>query len=124
MAKTINYKNRYKKYSKEVQEQMNILIDNAEMEDAYVTILDLLAINYEMLFKSMESIRENGFDTQDVKKRSIKNHAIQTLNQSQMSIIKLLNSFPSSPLAKAKIKKLSELVDTDDNSPLDKFMKS
>lgn len=117
----MDYKQRYKKYRPEVQEQMNIIIDNSEIEDAYVTILDLLALNYDMLFESVDNIKSNGFEKKDFKDRLVKNHAVQTLNNCQQTIIKLLNSFPSTPLAKAKIKKLTDL---DDNyeSPLDEYI--
>ena len=119
--KNMDYKQRYKKYRSEVQEQMNIIIDNSEIEDAYVTILDLLALNYDMLFESVDNIKSNGFEKKDFKDRLVKNHAVQTLNNCQQTIIKLLNSFPSTPLAKAKIKKLTDL---DDNyeSPLDEYI--
>lgn len=118
----MNYKDRYKKYSPEVQEQMNIIIENSEIEDGYVTILDLLALNYEMLFASVANIKKNGFEKADYKDRIVKNHAVQTLNNCQQTIIKLLNSFPSNPLSKAKIKKLAELDTDDSNSPLDEYL--
>lgn len=118
----MNYKERYKKYRPEVQEQMNIIIDNSEMYDAYVTVLDLLAINYDMLYTSIESIQNEGFEKQDFKDRIVKNHAVQTFNNCQQTIIKLLNSFPSNPMSKAKIKKLTELDSNDSNSPLDEFL--
>ena len=118
----MNYKDRYKKYRKEVQEQMNIIIDNSEIEDGYITILDLLALNYDMLYTSIDSIKKDGFEKLDFKERTVKNHAVQTLNNCQQTIIKLLNSFPSNPLSKAKIKKLSELDADDSNSPLDEYL--
>ena len=104
----MDYKNRYTGYRKEVQEQMDKIIDNIEMQDCYITILDLLAMNYDMLFASMDSIKESGFDKLDSKNRLLKNHAIQTFNNTQTTIIKLLNNFPTSPYAKGKIKKVSK----------------
>ena len=117
----MNYKERYKKYRPEVQEQMNIIIDNSDIEDGYVTILDLLALNYDMLFESVDSIKQDGFEKLDFKQRTVKNHAVQTLNNCQQTIIKLLNSFPSNPLSKAKIKKLSE-NEVDDSDILEKLL--
>lgn len=118
----MNYKERYKNYRPEVQEQMNIIIENSEIEDGYVTILDLLALNYDMLFESVDSIKKEGFEKLDFKERTVKNHAVQTFNNAQQTIIKLLNSFPSNPLSKAKIKKLSELDTGDSNSPIDEYI--
>lgn len=109
----MNYKDRYKKYRKEVQEQMKIIIDNSDIEDGYVTVLDLLALNYDMLFESVDSIKKEGFEKLDFKERTVKNHAVQTFNNAQQTIIKLLNSFPSNPLSKAKIKKLNEVDDSE-----------
>lgn len=115
------YVDRYKKYSPEVQETMKLIMDNVEMEDGYLTILDLIAINYVMLYDSIADIRKNGYEKQDTQGRVIKNHAVQTFNNSQMAIVKLLNQFPSNPLSKARLKKL-ESDDMSGDSPLDEFM--
>jgi len=117
----MNYKDRYKKYRPEVQEQMKIIIENSDIEDGYVTILDLLALNYDMLFESVDNIKKNGFEKLDFKDRMVKNHAVQTFNNAQQTIIKLLNSFPTNPLSKAKIKKLSE-NETDNSDILEKLL--
>lgn len=117
----MEYLNRYKKYRPEVQEQMKLIIENSEIEEGYVTILDLLAINYDMLFESIDSIKKEGFEKLDFKERTVKNHAVQTFNNAQQTIIKLLNSFPTNPLSKAKIKKLSSVED-DYDSPLEEYL--
>lgn len=120
--KPINYKDRYKDYRKEVQEQMNNIIDNYEIEDGYLLTLDLLAINLDLMYESIDSIKEHGFEKKDFKDRTVKNHAVQQLNSSQQTIIKLLNNFPSNTLAKEKIKKLSEAGYDTDDSVLDEYI--
>lgn len=119
----MDYKKRYKKYRKEVQDQMAIILDNTEIEEGFVTILDLLALNYDMLYKSIDDIKKNGFEKKDFKERTVKNHAVQTFNNSQQIIVKLLNSFPSNPMSKAKIKKLSD-GELNEPSPLDEYLGS
>lgn len=118
----MNYKDRYKKYRPEVQEQMNIIIDNYEIEDGYLLTLDLIAINLDLMYESIDSIKQNGFEKKDFKDRMVKNHAVQQLNSSQQTIIKLLNNFPSNTLAKEKIKKMSEAGFDDNTSVLDQYM--
>jgi hypothetical protein len=39
----MDLKARYKNYSKEVRQQMSLIIDNNIIEDNYIPILDLLA---------------------------------------------------------------------------------
>lgn len=117
----MNYKDRYKKYRPEVQEQMNNIIDNYDIEDGYLLTLDLLAINLDLMYTSIDSIKSEGFETTDYKKRVVKNHAVQQLNSSQQTIIKLLNNFPSSTMMKEKIKKLSENGE-DDSDYLEKLL--
>jgi len=119
--KFMDYKKRYKKYRQEVQDQMNIIIENTEIEEGYLTILDLLALNYDMLYTSIDDIKANGFEKKDFKERTVKNHAVQTFNNAQQTIIKLLNSFPTNPMSKAKIKKLSD-GDLNEPSPLDEYL--
>ena len=117
----MNYKDRYKKYRPEVQEQMNNIIDNYDIEDGYLLTLDLLAINLDLMYTSIDSIKSEGFETTDYKQRVVKNHAIQQLNSSQQTVIKLLNNFPSSTMMKEKIKKLSSIDDSGE-SPLDEYI--
>lgn len=114
------FKQRYKDYRAEVQEQMNIIIDNYDIEEGFTLTLDLLAFNLDLLYKSMDSLRDNGFTTKDWKDRPHKNYAIQQLNQSQATILKILGNFPSSTMLKERIKKLSSLDEGD--SALDEFI--
>ena len=117
---TENFKARYKDYRAEVREQMNIIIDNYDIEEGFTLTLDLLAFNLDLLYQSMDSLRTNGFTTKDWKDRPHKNYAIQQLNQSQSTILKILSNFPSSTMLKERIKKLSSLEDGD--SALDEFI--
>ena len=104
----MEYKERYKKYRPETQEQLANIIKTTQVEDAYLTVLDLLALNFDMLFDSADDIKVNGYEKPDAKGRIIKNHALQTFSAAQLTIIKLLNTFPSNPLSKAKLSRLVE----------------
>lgn len=116
----MNLKKRYKDYDPRVIEALELVVKNIEFDDAYLLQLDLLAVNYMMLFESIDSIKTQGF-TIEYENKTVKNHAVQTLNNCQQTIIKLLNSFPTNPLSKAKIKKLND-VGPDDSCPLDEFV--
>jgi len=118
----MDYKKRYADYRAEVREQMNNIIDNYDIEDGFLLTLDLLAINLDMLYKSIDSIKKEGFEKLDFKERTVKNHAVQQFNSSQQTIIKLLSNFPSSTMMKEKIKKLSQSDGDDYNSPLDEYL--
>jgi hypothetical protein len=56
---------------------MNIIIDNYEIEDGYLLTLDLIAINLDLMYESIDSIKQNGFEKKDFKDRMVKNHAVQ-----------------------------------------------
>lgn len=117
----MDFKKRYAGYRPEVREQMNNVIDNYEIEDGFLLTLDLLAINLNLMYQSIDSIKKDGFESKDFRDRKHKNYAIQQLNSSQQTIIKLLSNFPSSTMMKERIKKLSKLEDITD-SPLEEYM--
>ena len=77
--------------------------------------IHLIHQNYEILYDSIDSIAKNG-DTDDSEKRLKKKTDIHTYFTAMQNIIKLLQNFPSSPLSKAKIKKLNQ-NDTADDEP-------
>lgn len=114
--------NKYKKYDSRVYDAMNTLVTDLELHDNYTLSLDLLADNLELYYQARDDIKKNGFRITNDKGMIVKNPALQSYNNCQQTIIKLINSFPTNPLSKAKIKKLSE-VGPDDSCPLDEFMK-
>ena len=111
----MDLKKRYAKSSKKVREAMYNIIDNNQIEQNFIPILDLIHQNYEILYDSIDSIAKNG-DTDDSEKRLKKKTDIHTYFTAMQNIIKLLQNFPSSPLSKAKIKKLNQ-NDTSDDEP-------
>lgn len=113
------FKDRYKNYRKEVRDHMNIILENYDIEEGFLLNLDMIAINLNLMYQAIDSLKNDGFVQKDFRDRTHKNYAIQQLNSSQQTIIKLLNNFPSNSLIKAKIKKLSQL--DDNSSPLDEF---
>lgn len=119
--KDMDYKKRYSVYRDEVREHMYNIIDNYEIEDGFLLTLDLLAINLDMLYKSVDSIREDGFEIKDFKGRVVKNRALQQFNAAQTMITRLLSNFPSNSFAKERLKKLTLLAD-DVPSLLDEYI--
>lgn len=117
----MDLKARYKNYSKEVRQQMSLIIDNNIIEDNYIPILDLLAQNYMILYDATNSIQMQMNDASD-DSRLKKKQNIHTFMNAQSNIIKLLSNFPSSPLSKAKIRKLNHNDDSEDPDVLKEFL--
>lgn len=117
----MDLKARYKNYSKEVRQQMGLIIDNNIIEDNYIPILDLLAQNYMILYDATDSIQKQMNDASD-DSRLKKKQNIHTFMNAQSNIIKLLSNFPSSPLSKAKIRKLNHNDDSEDPDVLKEFL--
>lgn len=113
---------RYNKYDKRVQEAIKFLTKDLELHENYILSLDLLADNLELYYQARDDIQTSGFRVENDKGMIVKNPALQSYNNCQQTIIKLLSSFPTNPLTKAKIKKLNE-ADITEESPLDEFMK-
>lgn len=112
---------RYKKYDKRVYEAVQYLTKDLELHENYILSLDLLADNLELYYQARDDIQDRGFSITKDNGQVVKNPALQSYNNCQQTIIKLLNSFPTNPLTKARIKKLNE-DGTDDSCPLDEFV--
>lgn len=114
---------RYKNYDKRTQEAIRLLVNELALSDSYLTSLDLLAINYDMMFDAIDDIKKNGYTIiPENGTKPVKNHACQTFNNTQQTILKIINSFPANPLSKAHIKKLN--LKEEEKSPLEEFLLS
>ena len=63
-------KARYSEKRQEVQEYMSFLVDSlvekyGEVNQSFIVSLDLLALNLEVLFKSVDDMKENGLKKTD-----------------------------------------------------------
>ena len=114
----MNLKKRYEKSNKKVREAMYNIIDTNQIEQNFIPILDLIYQNYVILYDSISKAS----DTDDSEKRLKKKTDIHTYFTAMQNIIKLLQNFPSSPLSKAKIKKLKQNDDSDDMDVLKEFL--
>lgn len=98
---------RYENYREDTQEQLKILINSVENDESYIPMLDLLAINFDLMYSAMDDVKEKGFALKDNYRGQTKNPSLQVLSNAQQTIIRLLNNFPSNPLSKARLKKLN-----------------
>ncbi len=112
---------RYEKYSDYVQNTIQNLIKDVDLHENYILTLDLIADNLEMYFLAKQDILQNGFAIVNERNQTVKNPAVQIMNSTQQMIAKLLSSFPTSPMSKARLTKLNSL-DIEMDSALDEFL--
>lgn len=110
----MNIGNRYNEYSEKVQETIFLIAGGKKIDDEFVPSLDLLALNYDLLFKAKADIDKNGAYITDQSNRSTKNHQIQTLFSAQNIINQILKSFPTNPTSKARINNITNNVNEDE----------
>lgn len=112
----MKYIDRYENCDKRTQEQLKFIIDNCQITDEYLTSLDILATNYDLMYQSLDDMAKNGFEKLDHCNRVTKNHALQVFQYTQNIILKILSSFPSNPMTKAKIKRIenTDALDADE----------
>lgn len=113
--------NRYDKYTPYVQEVIKYLIKDVDLHENYILSLDLIADNLEMYFRSKNDILTNGFAIVNERNQTVKNPSVQVMNSTQQMLVKLLASFPSSPMSKGKLEKLNLMTDFEVDN-LDEFL--
>lgn len=87
----------------------------SEYDDAWTTSLDLLQINYDLLYSAKADIDKNGKQTTDYKDRLVRNPSIQIMLNAQNNIMNILSRMGLNVLSKARIKQfLKEDSDKDD----------
>lgn len=114
---------RYKNYSKYVQEVIQFLVKDLDLHDNYILTLDLIADNLELYYNAKEDVKKNGFTIRNERNQTVKNPAIQIINCSQQMLVKLLASFPASPMAKGRIARLNLIDEEFEVDTLDEFLK-
>lgn len=115
-------RNRYKINSnnEKTVESMMFIIDSieknfSEYDAAWTTSLDLLQINYDLLYSAKEDIDKNGKQTTDYRDRLVRNPSIQILLNAQNNIMNILSRMGLNVLSKARIKQfLKDEVEKDE----------
>lgn len=109
----IDLDNRYtaEKYGEKTAETMSLLIDSMkktfqEIDPAWITSLDLLALNYEMMYKAYDDIQSRGNISTASKERLSRNPSISIFLNCQNMIQNILSKSGLTVLSKAKVKQL------------------
>lgn len=113
MKKKLELRKRYteKDYSKKTVETMNMIIDTMEenfsgIDKAWVSSLDLLALNYDMMYDAYDDIKNNGNISKSSKERLSRNPSISIFLNCQNAIQNILSKTGLTVLSKARVKQL------------------
>lgn len=113
MKKKLELRKRYtlKDYSQKTVETMNMIIDSmeenfAEIDKAWISSLDLLALNYEMMYNAYDDIKNNGNVSNSSKERLSRNPAISIFLNCQNAIQNILSKTGLTVLSKARVRQL------------------
>ena len=107
---------RYKDSDARVKEYMEFFYDNlvekyGEVNDSFLPSLDILSYNLELMFMSWDDIKENGVKDEDKYRGQKKSASLQSFYNAQNYIFKMINYFGFTPMAKAKIKDVTDEQD-------------
>ena len=107
---------RYSSYRKEIQEYMKFFINSliekyGEVNESFLVSLDLLALNLEVLFKSVDEMKDKGMTETDKYRGEKKSGAMQAFFNSQNYIHKIIASFGFTPSSKSKIRENQDAAD-------------
>lgn len=107
---------RYNSYRNEIQEYMKMLVASLEKKyneipESFVVSLDMLVFNLDILFRSMDEMKEKGMSDTDKYRGEKKSAAMQSFFNAQNYIHKILANFGMQPMAKSKIKDNADKLD-------------
>lgn len=114
--KTEDIIKRYDEKRKEIQEYMTMLVNTLDekysgVPESFIISLDLLAFNLDVLFKSMDEMKEKGMTETDKYRGEKKSGSMQAFFNSQNYITKILASFGFSPASASKIRESHDELD-------------
>lgn len=115
MNKETVYK-RYEDRRNEIKDYMKMLLNSlqekyGEIPESFVVSLDLLAFNLDVLFKSIDEMKDKGMTETDKYRGEKKSGAMQAFFNAQNYIHKILASFGFTPAAKSKIRENTDKQD-------------
>ena len=117
---------RYKDYSKKTQDSIALLVKDLDNDcpESVLLLTDLLVEEYELLFDAVADLKQHGYNIATENGDNVRNRAVQVAQSSMQAILKILSQFPTSPLAKGRIKKLNSKDEkVDINEYLDNLLK-
>lgn len=114
--KTETILERYNSYRVEIQEYMKLFIEAIVdkyglVSEGFIVSLDLLAYNLDVMFKSIDEMKDKGMTETDKYRGEKKSGAMQAFFNSQNYIHKIIASFGLTPGSSAKIKNSGEEAD-------------
>ena len=97
-------------------EAMLFLVDSleknfSEYDEAWTNSLDLLQINYDLLFSAKDDLDKNGKQCKDYRDRLVRNPSISILLNAQNNIMNILSRMGLNVLSKARIKQFLKSED-------------
>ncbi len=92
-------------------EAMLFLVDSIEknfsdFDSAWINSLDLLQINYDLLYAAKEDIDKNGKQCKDYRDRLVRNPSISILLNAQNNIMNILSRMGLNVLSKVRVRQL------------------
>lgn len=92
-------------------EAMLFLVDSIEknfsdFDSAWINSLDLLQINYDLLYAAKDDIDKNGKQCKDYRDRLVRNPSISILLNAQNNIMNILSRMGLNVLSKVRVKQL------------------
>lgn len=130
MRKNPNLRNRYNKedYLEKTVEQMHRLIQSLEdnygdVDQAWITSLDLIAMNYDLLYQAYDDIKETGNTAPGSKGRLSKNPSISIFMNAQNNIQNILSKNGLTLMSKVRAKKFIDDGISDDDEFEQTFLK-
>ena len=101
---------RYDAYDQRAKEQVlnavNYLLDTyGEVSDDWIGSLDMLAINYHLVYTSLDDIMSNGLTYMDRNGAPQRNPALKVMVDSQVALSRLTKELGVSPLSRARLQK-------------------
>lgn len=121
--KTLNSKSAYKIYEcydKRIQDYMSLVIASLQEEykvvpESYRISLDLLAEQLNIYFKALDAINKEGMQPLDSGRRTAKHNMIPVMQTAESKIVQLLTNFALQPFSRAKMRKLQQTTNVDDD---------
>ena len=126
----MNLDDRYslEKYGERTAETMKLFIDSmkktfTEIDSAWISSLDMLAMNYKLMFDAYDDIKANGNISSASRERLSRNPSIGLFLNCQNAIQAILTKSGLTVMSKARVKQLMRDVDDPGDEFAENFLK-